>query len=309
MLGRAWLFALACAASAATPTPEELSARYNPSIFVPCAGFFDERGASKQACGSAFVIDPRGYLITNSHVVVNAYMPVTESVFLMEVQRADPGRSVRDLASPAADGYGPQDLRMLAELVHNDPSHDLALLRMYSFSPWPTLALGRDEDIRFGDAVALFGAPGFSGLHPSGPVLMGQMRGRARWDPSFSQWGLDPNMKIYRTSAPGYRGNSGGPLLRPSDGLVLGVFFAIGGDRNPDTETEDDIRYFMSVEHVRNFWESSAAKVAAMERKLSPEYVASIQEKVAEHRRDILEAARRRVRIMIDAPQAPDFGR
>jgi len=147
----------------------------------------DHRGGA----GSGFLITPDGYALTNSHVVH--------------------GRSKLSATTPEGD-------RLNAELIGDDPSTDLALVRLNA-SDLPFTEIGDSDALRVGQLVIAMGDPlGFQSTVSTGVV---SALGRAM----RSQDGrLIENM--IQHAAPLNPGNSGGPLV-DSRGRVVGINTAI----------------------------------------------------------------------------------
>ncbi|MGC9270838.1 Do family serine endopeptidase [Acidiphilium sp.] len=142
-----------------------------------------------EAKGSGFFISPKGYLITNNHVVKNA-----KSVFVT-----------------LSDGE-----RLVAKVVGTDPSTDLAVLKVTRSKPFPYLELGDSAKVTPGQWVIAIGNPfGLAETVTTGVVsALGRDIGDGEYD-SFIQ-----------VDAPINEGNSGGPLLNQK-GQVIGVNTAI----------------------------------------------------------------------------------
>ena len=87
----------------------------------------------RQGAGSGFVIDPRGYILTNNHVV--------EGAFNIRV-KFDDGRTLE------------------AEVLGRDPLTDIALIKLKSPpANLPVLRLGDSDAMRVGDWVVAIGNP------------------------------------------------------------------------------------------------------------------------------------------------------
>ncbi|HEX8539157.1 MAG TPA: Do family serine endopeptidase, partial [Cystobacter sp.] len=157
----------------------------------------DPRGGSRrepirQGTGSGFIIDPKGLVLTNNHVV--------EGAVAIRV-RLDDGRSFD------------------AEIVGRDPLTDVALIRIKSKTDnLPTVKLGDSDAMRVGDWVVAIGNP--FGLASS--VSSGILSARARNIHS------GPYDDFLQTDAAINPGNSGGPLFNLK-GEVVGINTAIVG--------------------------------------------------------------------------------
>jgi serine protease DegS len=152
--------------------------------------------SSVAALGSAVVIDPRGYLITNYHVVADAAQ--------IQVQLAD-GR----VTVPAIVGV--------------DPDTELALLRI-DLPDLPSIRLGRSDTLEVGDVVLAIG----NSLGLSHTVTMGIVSATGR-----GQLNVATYEDFIQTDAAINVGNSGGALINTA-GELIGINTAIiGGDRMP----------------------------------------------------------------------------
>ena len=142
-----------------------------------------------QSLGSGFIIDKKGYVITNNHVIENA-----EKIMVI----------LHD------------DKSFEAEVVGKDPKTDVALLKI---NPKNTnlkaVKFGNSNDLRVGDWVMAIGNPfGFGGTVTAGIV---SARGR-NIGGSYDDY--------IQTDASINRGNSGGPLF-DMKGNVVGINTAI----------------------------------------------------------------------------------
>jgi serine protease Do len=158
------------------------------SISVWKAKAPDQPGGSMRRVktyGSGFIIDPSGIIVTNQHVIDSA-LEVT--VVLNDGTRA-PGT-----------------------VIDASPMTDLAVLKIETGHPLPTLAWGNSESLQVGDPVLTVG----NGLDLGTSVSSGIVSGLNR---NFSDSPFD---SYIQTDAVINHGNSGGPLI-DHDGKVVGV--------------------------------------------------------------------------------------
>ncbi len=141
------------------------------------------------ALGSGFIIDPRGYIVTDNHVLEN-----TDSVTVT-----------------FHDGT-----QHKAEIVGRDPLTDLALLKIDVTRPLPYVGWGDSDAVRVGDWVLAIGNP--FGLDDT--VSSGIISARGR---DIHSGPYDDFLQI---DAAINRGNSGGPTF-DLDGKVIGINSAI----------------------------------------------------------------------------------
>lgn len=142
--------------------------------------------------GTGIVLDPRGYVLTNFHVV--------DDVTALRVR--------------LHDGAG-----MPARVLGTDKEADLALIKIDPARPLPVMPFGTSADLMVGEAVIAIGnAYGYEHTVTHGRV---SFKGR---DVSLNK---DTGYKgLIQTSAPINPGNSGGPLLNVL-GELVGVNVAI----------------------------------------------------------------------------------
>jgi serine protease Do len=169
---------------------QELRARPDP-FFSP---FFGGRGDQdqifrRQGAGSGFIIDPRGYVVTNAHVV--------EKADKVRVRLAD-------------------DREFDARVKGRDARLDLAVLELQRASNLPVCSLGSSESTRVGEYVVAIGNP--FGLGHT--VTMGIVSAKSR------TIGAGPYDDFIQTDASINPGNSGGPLFNLL-GQVVGINTAI----------------------------------------------------------------------------------
>ena len=143
-----------------------------------------------RSLGSGFIMDPKGYIITNNHVVEGADKITVRLIGGKEFKASIKGR---------------------------DPKTDLALIQITNPPPdLPNLKLGDSDAVRVGDWVMAVGNP--FGL--SHTVTQGIISAKGR------VIGAGPYDNFLQTDASINPGNSGGPLLN-LNGEVVGINAAI----------------------------------------------------------------------------------
>jgi S1-C subfamily serine protease len=148
---------------------------------------------SSVSTGSGFLINPRGYLLTNYHVIEGANRRTGVTIQFQD-----------NVARPAA-------------VVGQDPDNDLALLKvsMKGVPPVEPLVLGDSTSVRVGDPTLAIGDPfGLDRTLTSG--LVSALQRQIQAPNGFS---ID---NVIQTDAPLNPGNSGGPLL-DATGKVIGI--------------------------------------------------------------------------------------
>ena len=152
---------------------------------------FNRRGSrdyKENSLGSGFIIDRKGYIVTNYHVIDGAD----------EIQ---------------VKMYN--DKEYAAKVVGKDPKTDLALIKIDADGLVP-LKLGKSDDLKVGSWVVAIGSP--FGLEQT--VTAGIVSAKGRILES------GPYDDFIQTDASINPGNSGGPLLN-LDGEVIGINTAI----------------------------------------------------------------------------------
>lgn len=179
------------------PPPEGRIAKVAAAVadsVVTVEATSDQEGSQ----GSGVVIDGRGYIVTNNHVISEAAN--NPSKYKMKVVFND-GKEVP------------------ANLVGRDPKTDLAVLKVDNVDNLTVAKMGDSDKLRVGDEVIAAGAP--LGLRST--VTAGIISALHRPVP-LSGDGSDTDTVIdgLQTDAPINHGNSGGPLI-DMDGNVIGI--------------------------------------------------------------------------------------
>jgi serine protease DegQ len=154
--------------------------------------FFGDRGQPSQpqvGLGSAVIVSPEGYLLTNQHVISGA-----EEI---DVQLAD-GRQAR------------------ARLIGADAETDIAVLKI-DLSPLPVVLIGDPSTLNVGDPVLAIGNPFNVGQTVTAGIVSALGRNRL---------GLSTFENFIQTDAAINPGNSGGALV-DARGALIGINTAI----------------------------------------------------------------------------------
>ena len=157
----------------------------------------DNGGGVQESLGSGFIVDPKGYIITNNHVIEKA-----DKIYVK--LSTDPDT---------------QDLGRPARVIGTDKATDLAVIKIDTSTPLPTVKLGNSDTVAVGDWVEAIGSP----FALSQTVTAGIISAKNRT--------IEPGpggqfQHFIQTDAAINPGNSGGPLLN-MNGEVIGVNTAI----------------------------------------------------------------------------------
>lgn len=150
---------------------------------------FMRRDEAEIGFGSGVIVDPKGVILTNYHVV--------DGADFVEVRLSD-GR------------------KFTSQSIQGDRKTDLAIIRLNVDKPLPALEIGDSDRIEVGDRVLAIGAP--YGL--TGSVTHGIISAKSR------NLRLNVYEDFLQTDAAINPGNSGGPLVS-LDGKLIGINSAI----------------------------------------------------------------------------------
>ena len=168
-------------------------------------------GAGEQGTGTGFVLDARGHILTNNHVVQSA-------------------GSAGEITVTFNSGETAQ-----AEIVGRDSGYDLAVVKVKGVRGLTPLPLGNSDNVRVGDPVVAIGAP----FDLAGTVTSGIISAKQRPITAGGEKGDGSDVSYVdalQTDAPINPGNSGGPLL-DSRARAIGINSAI---RSADSGSEPD---------------------------------------------------------------------
>src|SRR5580700_2902220 len=152
----------------------------------------------ERSLGSGVIVDAKGYIVTNRHVVEKA------DRIRVKLQDDPPGM-LRD-----------------AKVVGSDQETDLAVIKIESDKPLPIAKLGNSDSMQVGDWVLAVGSP--FGLQET--VTAGIVSAKGRDIVPGRQF-----QTFIQTDAAINPGNSGGPLVNMS-GEVIGINTAILSETN-----------------------------------------------------------------------------
>jgi putative serine protease PepD len=175
-----------------------VAARVLPSTVQVLANGGAEGGEQGGATGSGFVLDSRGHVVTNNHVVADAT-----------------GRG--QIAVVDQNGA-----KHPATIVGRSPVYDLAVLAVARFARLRPAAIGSAATLRVGDTVVAIGSP----LGLSSTVTSGIVSATDRPVTTGSTATSSSYINALQTDAAINPGNSGGPLVNLR-GQVIGVNSAI----------------------------------------------------------------------------------
>jgi len=148
-----------------------------------------QREYKTQSLGSGFIIDEKGYILTNNHVVENA----DEIIVKLSDER-----------------------EFKAEVVGRDPKTDIALIKIKGHDHLPVVNIGDSDKIQVGEWVLAIGNPFGVGQTVTAGIVSATGR----------EIGSGPYDDFIQTDASINPGNSGGPLFN-TRGEVIGINAAI----------------------------------------------------------------------------------
>jgi putative serine protease PepD len=171
----------------------EIAQRVLPSVVS-----IEAQSGRGGSTGSGFIIDSRGYILTNNHVIASSAM------------------SGGDIRVRLSDGFSYD-----AKVIGRDSSYDLAVIKITAPN-LKALQFGDSEEVAVGDSVIAIGSP----LGLSGTVTLGIISAKDRAVTAGGDDAESAFINALQTDAAINPGNSGGPLVN-STGAVIGVNSAI----------------------------------------------------------------------------------
>ena len=155
-----------------------------------------------EGLGSGFIIDKKGYVLTNNHVVAGA-----EEIKVVLTDKRE----------------------FIAELIGADAQNDLAVLKLKADGEdLPVIKLGDSDDLQVGQLTIAIGTP--YDINFQNTVTTGVISALGRTIYGQDNRGFTSEIaNVIQTDASINPGNSGGPLL-DSQGRVIGINTAILGN-------------------------------------------------------------------------------
>ncbi len=191
-------------------------------------------GRRVNGMGTGVVIDPRGYILTNYHVV----------------------DGVRKIQVTGADGK-----TQIARLIARDTKTDLAVIKINPSKDLPVITIGTSSDLMPGETVVAVGnAYGYEHTVTRG-IISALHRAVQVSDAQFYD-------DLIQTDASINPGNSGGPLLNV-DGEMIGVNVAVRagaqgiGFAIPADKVMDVTARLLASHIARNAWHGMALSAEA----------------------------------------------
>ncbi|KUF16331.1 protease [Streptomyces silvensis] len=171
------------------------------------------RGADGAGTGTGFVLDGKGHILTNNHVV-------------------EPGGKGGDISVTFSGGETAS-----AKVIGRDAGYDLAVVKVSGVRGLRPLPLGNSENVQVGDPVVAIGAP----FDLANTVTSGIISAKERPITAGGEKGDGSDVSYVnalQTDAPINPGNSGGPLV-DARARVIGINSAIrsadGGGSAPES--------------------------------------------------------------------------
>lgn len=153
--------------------------------------YYDEAVEGVKSLGSGFIVNSKGYIVTNNHVVEGA----NEITVVLQ-----------------------DKTKYKAEIIGSDKRSDIALLKIDSEfnKEFPYVRFGNSENVRIGEQIIVVGNPFNLGSSVSTGIISAKGRNIS----------YGPFSGLLQTDAAINQGNSGGPMFN-MEGEVIGISSAI----------------------------------------------------------------------------------
>lgn len=174
------------------PAPNEQQEDPFQDYFDRFFGGGQDGPATERSLGSGVIVDKRGYILTNNHVV--------------------------DQATKIQVQLNKDSTKYTAKVVGVDEETDLAVIKIETNQELPTAKLGNSDGVRVGDWVLAIGSPFGLNATVTAGIISAKDRGGVGIGRQFQ--------RFIQTDAAINPGNSGGPLIDLA-GEVIGINTAI----------------------------------------------------------------------------------
>ena len=213
--------------------PHKIYTRRSAGVVTIFAQYGSDAASAQVAQGSGFVVSPKGYILTNSHVITNAGEGETniQSADRVYVEFQD-----RDRTRAKVVGW---DVFDDVGLIRVDP-------RVHELDPVP---LGNSAAVAVGEPVAAIGSP-FGNENSLGVGVVSATHRSI--DSLTSRYSL---IDAIQTDAPINHGNSGGPLF-DARGLVIGINAQI----RSDSGTAEGVGFAVPINSAKRSMEQLIAR-------------------------------------------------
>lgn len=217
-------------------------AKIKPSIVA--VGSHHPTGSPRSVfSGTGFAVGDGSVVVTNFHVVPSNLNAAKRERLVVFV------------------GKGNKPKVYDAEVIASDRVHDLALLKIHGVKLAP-LALGNDEDVKEGQAIAFTGYPigAVLGLYAATHTgIVAAITPIAI--PQISSTQLTPRMlkqlrkpyQVFQLDATAYPGNSGSPVYDTKTGRVIGVVnkVFVQGSKEAAISNPSGISYAIPIRYAK----------------------------------------------------------
>ena len=190
----------------------------SPSVVVVVVGSIKDDKFNPEGMGTGAIVDPRGYVLTNWHVIQG----YSEAVIFLK-----PGGS-SELEGSHSD---------IARVIYKDPTVDLALLKMGEPpAGLHSIVVGDIAQVQIAEDIHIIGHP-HGNLWSYSTGVISQIRDDFSW--SYED-GSKHVAKVLQLQTAINPGNSGGPVV-DDNGKILGLVAMSEGGQNLDYAIAADV--------------------------------------------------------------------
>ena len=144
-----------------TPTPSDASDALDRALLATVQIIVPVDGQRRSSAGSGSVLTEKGHILTNFHVIGDP-----------DTGRPYNSRGIIYIAVSPSALKGPPEVRYIAELMQEDQSLDLALIKIIATQNGrdlpadlnlTTMPIGDSDTVKIGDELSIIGFPGLGG--------------------------------------------------------------------------------------------------------------------------------------------------